>query len=282
MLIVQISDTHIAAPGELAYNRVDTAACLERAVAMINSLEPRPTAVLHTGDIAVSGEPIEYEHFQSIAKALEIPLLLMPGNHDNRRHLAEQFPQEALRSDSNGEFLHYTADLGPARLRLIACDSVIEGSVHGGLCESRLNWLADALRESGDLPTIVALHHPPFPSGLTGASAQGLVEGGREFTELLRSRKNVLRVIAGHVHRPITTSVAGTIGFACPTTCYPFGLDTGSARELKITGEPPAFAVHQWFAADDSCAPELLTHIVPIGRWGEPMILRRDGQRVLA
>ena len=57
MLVAQISDTHILAPGKLfhapakaappsaepGWSRIDTALCLARAVAELNALTPRPT-----------------------------------------------------------------------------------------------------------------------------------------------------------------------------------------------------------------------------------------------
>ena len=51
MLIAQISDMHVKADGELLYRRIDTAGYLERAVAHVNALDPRPDLVIATGCI---------------------------------------------------------------------------------------------------------------------------------------------------------------------------------------------------------------------------------------
>ena len=50
MLIAQISDMHVKAEGKLLYRRIDTAGFLERAVAHVNALDPRPDIVIATGD----------------------------------------------------------------------------------------------------------------------------------------------------------------------------------------------------------------------------------------
>ena len=42
MLIVRISDMHLKAEGGLPFGRVDTTGFLERAVAHVNTLDPRP------------------------------------------------------------------------------------------------------------------------------------------------------------------------------------------------------------------------------------------------
>ncbi|MDC6451209.1 hypothetical protein PQY67_13575, partial [Pseudomonadales bacterium] len=98
---------------------------------------------------------------------------------------------------------------------------------------------------------------------------------------LLKRHPQVVRVIAGHAHRPFTCAFGGTIGFAAPTTCYPFALETSSEQALSITGEPPAIAVHIWMRDAGVGGPGLVTHTVPIGDWGEKIVLLRKGKRVL-
>ena len=57
MLIAQISDMHVKAEGELLYGRIDTAGFLERAVAHVGALDPRPDVALATGDLVEGGKP---------------------------------------------------------------------------------------------------------------------------------------------------------------------------------------------------------------------------------
>ena len=75
----------------------------------------------------------------------------------------------------DGTFLHYTIDDFP--VRIVCCDSVRVDEVTGGLCAERQDWLNRTLAEAPDKPTIVAMHHPPFGSGMTGTTSNGLVEG---------------------------------------------------------------------------------------------------------
>ena len=51
MLIAQLSDPHIKSPGQLLYDRIDTAGYLERAVAHVLKLDPLPDVVIMTGDL---------------------------------------------------------------------------------------------------------------------------------------------------------------------------------------------------------------------------------------
>ena len=236
MILVQITDTHIDEPGTLVYGHFDTARALEDAVAAINAMDPGPGLVLHTGDIASHGSVARYQAFKVIAGELTAPMVLIPGNHDDRDALRQVFGGTPW-LPTDGEYLQYVIE--DHAVRIICCDSVIAGDTPGELCAERLAWLDARLGEAADRPTIVALHHPPFCSGMTGSSAKGLRQGGLELDAILRRHPQVVRVLAGHVHRPITAAFGGTIAFAGPTTCYPFGLDTGPERLLNVTHEPP-------------------------------------------
>jgi hypothetical protein len=61
MIVVQLSHPHIIAPGELLYDRFDTAEFLARSVAEINRLDPLPDVAVVTGDLVDHGDPTEYE-----------------------------------------------------------------------------------------------------------------------------------------------------------------------------------------------------------------------------
>jgi 3',5'-cyclic-AMP phosphodiesterase len=136
MLIAQISDMHVKAPGELLYRRIDTAAYLAQAVAHIMALDPRPDVALATGDLVEAGKPEEYAHLRQLLAPLAMPVHLIPGNHDAREALREVFADHAYLPKSG--FLHYTIESYP--VRLVALDSLVPGKTHGELCNERLDW----------------------------------------------------------------------------------------------------------------------------------------------
>src|SRR5258705_13906314 len=92
MLIAQISDMHVKAEGELLYGRIDTAGFLERAVAHVMTLDPRPDVVLATGDLVEGGKPEEYALLRRLLAPLAMPVYLIPGNPDARDALRAAFP----------------------------------------------------------------------------------------------------------------------------------------------------------------------------------------------
>jgi Icc protein len=66
VLIAQISDLHIKSPGSLAYGRVDTASALERCVAALNALRPKPDLVVISGDLADTPTAEEYDYLKRL------------------------------------------------------------------------------------------------------------------------------------------------------------------------------------------------------------------------
>ena len=247
MLLAQISDLHIKRPGALAYQRVDTAACLARCVARLNALEPRPDAVLVTGDLVDRGTVEEYVHLKSLLDALQIPYYLLIGNHDDRAALREVFAERAELREG-GEFVQYAIDIGP--LRVIALDSQVPRQSAGDLCEARLAWLSQQLDAARGKPVVVALHHPPFVSGIGHMDQLRLDAAAADKLAAIVSRHpNVERVLCGHVHRAMFTRFAGTIAMAIPSPAHQVALDLRDDAPSAFRMEPPAFALHRYDAA---------------------------------
>src|SRR6186713_1163048 len=108
MLIAQLFDTHLRLEGQLLCDRIDTAAYLERAVAHVLKLDPRPDVVLMTGDLVEAGKPEEYARLRRLIAPLPMPVYLIPGNHDAREPLRAAFADEGYFPATG--FLQYTVE----------------------------------------------------------------------------------------------------------------------------------------------------------------------------
>lgn len=260
MLIVQMSDMHLKGEGELLYGRIDTQGFLERAVAHVNALDPRPDIALVTGDLVDGGKQAEYANLRRVLSRLAMPYYLVPGNHDAREPLRAAFADLGYLPPSG--FLQYVVEDLP--LRLIALDTLVEGKGWGALCDERLDWLAARLAESGR-PTAIFMHHPPFSTGIRVMDGMRLNEGEARFAELVRAHGLVERVMCGHVHRPIQVRWAGTIASIAPSTAHQATLDLREEAKLSMTMDPPGVMLHLW-------RPEvgLVTHTSYIGDYEGP------------
>lgn len=242
LLICQLSDLHVCAPGVLAYRRVDTAAYVQRCVAHIARLDPRPDAIVITGDIADRGSATEYEHARTLLAPLTVPIHVIPGNHDDRTVLREAFP-----SPDHGtgmpEFLQYTAAIGP--IRLIALDTLAPGEGGGMLCERRLDWLTQALDRVRGSPVVILMHHPPFETGIAYMDAVGL-KTAYPLEPIVRNHPNVERILCGHLHRTILRRFGGTIAATSPSPAHQVALDFAAGAHACFVMEPPGYLLHRW------------------------------------
>lgn len=254
MLIAQITDLHVVAEGTLALGAVDTNACLAEAVARLNTLSPRPDVVVVTGDLVNDGRPEEYDALGPLLSRLEIPMLAVPGNHDDRDGMRAVFAgADWLPAD--GGPIRFAVDCGP--LRLIGLDTLVPGAVHGEVGCEQLAWLERALAGRGTRPTVVMMHHPPFRTGLEVADAIGCLDGA-EVQQAMAPFPGVQRVLCGHLHAHIVAPFASTIAMTAPGAAHQFAIDLAGAGPIAWTREPPAIALHRWTGT------AMVSHLPPV------------------
>ena len=243
MLIAQLSDLHIKLPGRLAYKKVDTATMLAEAVRHLNNLAPAPDLVLITGDLADIGTPEEYAWIRQLLAPLKAPMLVIPGNHDERDAMRIAF--------ADGGYLPKTGFLNFAiereGLRLIGLDTLVPGQGSGAMCTERLAWLDTALSGTPEMPTLLMMHHPPFLTGIGHMDRIGL-QGREEFANILTRHPQVISVLCGHLHRTIHTTVGGRPAMTCPSPAHQVFLDLRDEAPSQFCMEPPGFMLHTWQA----------------------------------
>lgn len=259
MILCQLTDMHIRAPGSLAYGRVDTNQFFGEAIEQLAALSPAPDCFTLTGDLTDFGRPDEYETLAKGVSRLGKPTYLLPGNHDERAGLRRAFPEHGyLHSDT--PFVQYRVDLGG--LALVALDTVVPGQSHGELDEARLAWLRDHLDTT--TPTVIAMHHPPFRTGIAHMDRIGLLSGAAELEALLRGHTNIERVLCGHLHRSIQVRFANTIASTCPSPAHAVALDLTADGPSAFRFEPPGYQLHVWEQG------RLLTHTGVFGEFAGP------------
>ncbi|MEQ8395623.1 phosphodiesterase [Thalassobaculum sp.] len=241
MLLAQITDLHVREPGNPLAGRVDTASFLDRMVARLNALLPRPGAVLITGDLIDNGSEAEYRLLRQRLAGLDMPAYLALGNHDGREAFRACFTDLDYR-DAGTAFVQYAVDLDG--IRLLVLDTHEPGKPSGALCLERLNWLSERLGEDRTTPTVVAMHHPPVPVGMPRMDPSRLLAGAERFKELIACAPNVERILAGHLHRPVTVRFAGTVLDVMPGAAHQIHLDLLGEGPLSFAFEPPMLQLH--------------------------------------
>lgn len=244
MLIAQITDIH------LGFNKgggfEDNAKRLRKTIAAVNALRPRPDVVLATGDLADHGDLPSYRRLKRYFDRLHAPVFMIMGNHDKRDVFLQTFPQ----TPTADGFIQYAIDDHP--LRILMLDTLENGRHGGGFCEVRAAWLEARLAEAPDRPTLIALHHPPFDTGIEWMNIGPDEAWANRLSEVVSRHSNVVGLICGHVHRQIMSAFAGTTARVCPSTqpqvsldLGPMDLETPDDRPMIVAG-PPAFGLHRW------------------------------------
>jgi Icc protein len=91
VLIAQITDTHIRRKGDLLHHMIHTGRELRRSITALNALVPRPAFLVATGDLVERGKASEYRRLRRFLAELRLPVYLVPGNHDDRDTLRDEF-----------------------------------------------------------------------------------------------------------------------------------------------------------------------------------------------
>jgi 3',5'-cyclic-AMP phosphodiesterase len=244
LLIAQITDIHVGFdrgnPDELNVQRLRVV--VERLVSGPN----RPDLLLMSGDLTETGDAESYALLAQEVAACPFPVWAMAGNHDCREALLAAFPQTPV---ADG-FVHYVLELGG--FRLIVLDTLERGRHGGAFCADRAEWLRTQLAADRSTPTYIAMHHPPFESGITWLDSSAGEPWIARFAEAVEGAGHLRGIFSGHLHRMIHTlwngvpvSVCMSIAPAVALDLSPIDPDSPDHREL-ITDEPPGYALHRW------------------------------------
>ncbi|RKN42783.1 phosphodiesterase [Micromonospora endolithica] len=249
MLIAQLSDPHVTT-GVLG---AEPAAGLHRALGRILALNPRPDCVVVTGDLVDRGRPDEYAALREIIGRFPLPVHLAAGNHDDRESLLDAFGGTPWLG--GGFSAYYHVDHPAATI--VVLDSLVPGSSGGRLGEEQLGWLDGVLAGRPEVPAVVCLHHPPVAVGIPAADTIRLADSDA-LAEVLARHPHVVRVAAGHLHRPVTTAFGGTVLTVAPSTWKQATLTMVEDERVGWVAEPTALLLHR--VDPDGC----VTHLVQV------------------
>ena len=229
-VIAQLSDVHIGGPHAGCGDRFSTA------IAEINAMSRRPDLVLLTGDLTQDGSPADWAEFKHRLEPLEVRWEAIAGNHDpGITELAG----------------HRAVDAGPLRLVLV-------DSCNGEFDAADAAWLDEELSARDDQTTVVAIHHPPFETGIWWMDCVGLT-GTDRFETVVRRHPHVVQVVAGHVHRPIATNWGGCAVWVSPSTAVAIAVDLDPAHDPAESAESPSYSLHAYTDRG------VVSHVVPVG-----------------
>lgn len=253
VLIAQLTDTHVVADADDAELYVDNNARLALAVQSINAEAPGVDAVVVTGDLTDSGHPDAFATLAETLSSIEAPVLVVPGNHDSRTITRRTFPDHEWVA---ADHLSWVRDIGG--VRIIGLDSMREGYHGAEFDAARAEFLAGVLDQPHEGSTLLAMHHPPFLSGIDWMDRAGFV-GLDSFIDVLASRAGTVdKIVCGHLHRPMTSVVAGVPAQVGISTVQHVALDLAAESEPSLVKDPVGYQIHR--IVDGPPAGRVVTH----------------------
>lgn len=209
--IVQLSDTHVGFQGPP--DPLGTKA-FERAVDVVNALDPQPELILFTGDLTHdSDDPAEHAKrfaaFRSISGRLRVKKRMhVPGEHD------AALDGGVLFRENFGE-THYSFD--HRGVHFIALDNVSQGKPIVGA--EQIAWLKkDLARYPKTAPIVVFTHRPLFD---LKPDWEWFTSDGDAVMNVLAPYESVT-VLYGHIHRPHHTAIGNAQHHAARSLIFAF------------------------------------------------------------
>ena len=195
---IHLTDLHIANPAKVEpHLYTDTAKTLSDVLARVRAIEPRPSFIVVSGDIANNADPAAYAELQRVWGVEDIPAFFALGNHDSRTGF-----HEVMLGQPERGMAPYSHDAVIAGIHLIVLDSSTPGAVHGTIEPEQFDWLQERLEAHPELPKLLVSHHPPAlggePDGLSFETIE--LADSLRLGEMIRGR-NVIGILCGHIHQ---------------------------------------------------------------------------------
>ena len=238
---LHLTDLHAVEKGAHASGVLDTRAILtaaiDRLIDMRAALDPLD-AVLVSGDISDDGSADSYAFAKAELDRLELPLYVVPGNHDAREAFRAAFASQSGMPPFGP--IDWAIPINGALV--VGLDTLIEGQGGGRLQDQSLALLRNALETAGAGPVIVMLHHPPLTTGIRFMDAIGLENTDALQTTLSAAQCDV-DLIAGHVHGIHHARLGRHRVATAPSICSAFALDRRSDAKVGFLKGPTGCAL---------------------------------------
>lgn len=228
--ILQFTDLHLLDNPEASIRGVNTARSFAAVVHHARQSQWPPDAILLTGDLGNDEYQATYPRLAALAKHWQVPVMVLPGNHDNAAAMSQHFNDDTLQINGKLEFSHW---------RIIGFDSQRIGAVEGEIPVAEYT----SRIQSSDKHQLVTLHHHPLPLGSAWIDDLGLTDADA-FRDHLAGQ-GVAACVFGHAHQLVDQTLDQVRYLGTPSTSSQF---TPHTIDAEIDSKPPAY---RWLELHD-------------------------------
>jgi Icc protein len=241
--IVQISDCHVSADLGREYRGINPHRNLKNLMQKVKA--KKPDLLLATGDLSEDGSRESYRLLKKYLGIAGVPVLALPGNHDEPDLLADVFPGSPVDSIAVSEH-------GP--WQIIRLNSCVPGRPEGHLTDEALTALETLLSTDKQRPRLISVHHQPIPVANPWIDKYPLDNPSR-LLQLIDETPGVKIVLWGHIHHSFATELGGTAMLGSPSSAI------NSLAAVKRFTADPAGPACRWLQLNSDHT--FLTGITP-------------------
>ena len=196
--IIQITDLHIGFEGENTRN-VDVRRNFQKVLESV--LNSHPNIIVITGDICYKAPYQEiYDWVKSIIDQIEIPVYIIPGNHDDSSMIDEKYLPAPM-DKNNQQYFSISKD---------QCELIFLDSASAQMGELQWSWLENELNSNDNQysnenknrsPKIIFMHHPPIKCGAPFMDKLHSFKQGKRFVDIMNKvTDSRVYIFCGHYH----------------------------------------------------------------------------------
>ena len=239
--LIQLSDLHLVSPGKLTSKVLDTNAILEETINEILSKKDyfgQIDGLVVTGDVSDDGSMESYLSAYAKLSKLNVPILVIPGNHDLRDPMRKVFHENVQFSKNSSQFdwvFEFDETL------IIGLDTLVEGENFGFLEEKSLDFLSHQLSNNSGSDLVLLIHHPPIKTGIYFMDQIGLTNTS-DLSECLKATDRPIKILCGHVHGVYHGLLGIHPVVSAPSICSAFEFNRQEFAPVGFNKGPTGYA----------------------------------------
>ena len=239
--LIQLSDLHLVPPGKLTSKVLDTNSILEETINEILRKKDyfgKIECVVVTGDVSDDGSIESYLSAHEKLIKLNVPFLVIPGNHDLRNPMREVFNEHVEFSTHSSQFdwvFKYEETV------IVGLDSLVEGENFGFLEKTSLEFLSNQLSIHNGSDIVLLIHHPPIKTGIYFMDKIGLTNSS-DLAECLKVTNQPVRILCGHVHGVYHGLLGIHPVVSAPSVCSAFEFNRKKFAPVGFNRGPTGYA----------------------------------------
>ena len=211
MRIIQLTDCHICGDIASNFDGINTKATFDCVLDSVLKVR-KADLIIGTGDISMDGSSQAYSWLQRRLNKANLPVILIPGNHDK--------PDEFSAQTGSKCFARYNSVVRePWCFHFL--NTAKSGHHAGKILKADLMELSLKLQAQSKSFHAIFMHHPPVSVGSIWLDEIGL-KNAADFWDHLRPVLNVKLIVCGHIHQELDIINNGVRVLASPSTCLQF------------------------------------------------------------